>query len=138
MKKQRYKARTTIVHDKVGAIKPGNFVTPDMFGKDDWNGLIKRRDVIACGAAYQDYEPTEKAAVVKSVEDEETGISRPVVEAVDEVVPYAPGKWNFDPEALKDKSLEDLNLLIQEHDDNVAPQITVEAAIAKLSSDFVG
>ena len=46
------------------------------------------------------------------------------------------GKWTFDPDDLKNDSLEDLNVKILERDANKAPYETREEAIALLTQDY--
>lgn len=46
--------------------------------------------------------------------------------------------WNLDPEQLKGKSLDELNVMILERDDTIDPFDTLEEAVAQLSQDFNG
>lgn len=46
------------------------------------------------------------------------------------------GPWNYNPAALKDKSLEELNALVLGISSSVSPFETPEEAIAHLSSNF--
>ncbi len=47
-------------------------------------------------------------------------------------------KWNLDPEALKGKHIDVLNILVHERDSSLPEYETEEEAIAKLSQDFDG
>lgn len=57
--------------------------------------------------------------------------SRPVTS-----VSQPPTPWTLDPTSLNGKTLEQLNVMIQERDDKVEPFQTVEEASAWLSQDF--
>lgn len=47
-------------------------------------------------------------------------------------------QWTLDPDTLKDKSLDDLNVMVLERDSSVEPFETEEEAIAYLSQDYEG
>ncbi len=45
-------------------------------------------------------------------------------------------KWILDPETLKDKSIEELNVMVQERDADVEPFLDTQTAAAWLSQDY--
>lgn len=57
-----------------------------------------------------------------------------VVEEVED--PVARGPWRHNPDDLEGKSLDDLNIMVQEIDEDVEPFETVEEAIFFLSQDY--
>lgn len=46
------------------------------------------------------------------------------------------GKWTFNPAKLEEKTLDQLNVLVQERDSSQSPFEKREDAVARLSSDF--
>lgn len=51
-------------------------------------------------------------------------------------IEHAPSRWTLDPETLKGKDLEQLNVMVKERDENERPFETVPEAVAFLSRDF--
>lgn len=49
----------------------------------------------------------------------------------------SPDPWGLDPDGLRGRTLEELNLLIIERDQSMPPAASVDAAIALLSRDYV-
>lgn len=79
---------------------------------------------------WADYEWVVKTIIDDVPEDLRQAEPEPEPE------PVARGPWRHNPDHLEGKSLDELNIMVQEQDEDIEPFETVEEAIFFLSQDY--
>lgn len=151
-KKQEYRVtRGCSVIDAKGKIHgEGSMLPSDYAPKKVIEDHVKSRHVTPIGSAEQArieasrYAPGVDPAVPTMSEDEQ-GVKTSAGDVHGRSLTKGPANparvenspWTLDPDGLKGKSLDELNVLIQERaQEDIQPMDTVEEAVAFLSQDY--
>lgn len=137
----------SMIHPKTRAIlPPGTVIVPgEIYSKSYIEVCIKSGfievesvDKSAEAARERALAVLDENTVTLKVDAEiETVGAAPKPEAPVEVATHTRvSHWNLDPDGLRGKSLDDLNILVAERDPSVEPFTTVEEAIGWLSMDY--